>query len=588
AASGEEKLHVFFQVTDPDVVYHNPSVSWLGSGDRLVVVTEAGDQLREHTLPTSAPGLIQSRYSTDSKTVFYEPRIQIFWQDTEQGYNIELQAPLSLLDGKFGFYFIDQRGVATSDAVNITGNFDPLLDEKLPRLIFPNLQLSEVLESFQLASSLHVVDEQFFVIGGPAVNLHHQSLAEGRIDYSNSDPANKNWFLRFFYRLVLADENLPTAAVVGAHGKLVRRELEEALRSSIASSTSITGWYAHPVRTREALLVSASPIFHDEKIIGAVLVEQDSAEFLSLTDRAFSNLLYYSMLAILVCVTGLLGYATLLSVRIRRLSTAVQQVIRPDGALQNDFPASTANDEIGDLSRNYAELLGRLTGYTEYLRNLSGKLAHELRTPIAIVQSSLENLDQNDVQESQRIYIRRARDGLDRLRHILTAMAEANHLADSIDGNERIRFNISDLVASMADAYRELHTVHHFSVTVPSESVWMDGAPDLIAQLLDKLLDNAVDFTPPGALISIGLGHRNGAIELSIANQGPLLPEGLHSQIFDSMVSLRSNRDDQAHLGIGLYVVKLIADFHRARLTAVNLSDGSGVEFAVHFPLKYR
>ena len=54
--------------------------------------------------------------------------------------------------------------------------------------------------------------------------------------------------------------------------------------------------------------------------------------------------------------------------------------------------------------------------------------------------------------------------------------------------------------------------------------------------------------------------------------------------LFDSLVSRRSEKSEQPHLGLGLYIVRLVAEFHEGRVTATNLPDGSGVEFRVTLP----
>jgi K+-sensing histidine kinase KdpD len=70
-----------------------------------------------------------------------------------------------------------------------------------------------------------------------------------------------------------------------------------------------------------------------------------------------------------------------------------------------------------------------------------------------------------------------------------------------------------------------------------------------------------------------------------VANEGPLLPESMQQQLFDSMVSVRES-SERVHLGLGLHIVRLIVDFHEGSVRAQNLEDGSGVIFRVSFPLR--
>lgn len=67
-----------------------------------------------------------------------------------------------------------------------------------------------------------------------------------------------------------------------------------------------------------------------------------------------------------------------------------------------------------------------------------------------------------------------------------------------------------------------------------------------------------------------------------MSNQGPALPADIGEHIFDSMVSVREqDKQQQPHLGLGLYVARLIADYHQAQIKAENLADGSGVVFSL-------
>jgi len=116
----------------------------------------------------------------------------------------------------------------------------------------------------------------------------------------------------------------------------------------------------------------------------------------------------------------------------------------------------------------------------------------------------------------------------------------------------------------------------------------VEGSPDLAAQLLDKLVANAVDFSSPGHAVRISLAVENGVAELGVENQGPPLPEEMRGKLFESMVSVRGERaregqSGEPHLGLGLYVARLIAEFHGGTIAARNLASGGGVAVSATF-----
>src|SRR3954465_15413419 len=113
----------------------------------------------------------------------------------------------------------------------------------------------------------------------------------------------------------------------------------------------------------------------------------------------------------------------------------------------------------------------------------------------------------------------------------------------------------------------------------------LSGAPDLFAQMLDKLAANAVDFATADP-VNVSLERSGDTATLRVSNTGPLLPAEMKERLFESMVSVRSERaSHEPHLGLGLYIVRQIAEFHGGKAAATDRPDGSGVIFEVRLPL---
>jgi len=110
------------------------------------------------------------------------------------------------------------------------------------------------------------------------------------------------------------------------------------------------------------------------------------------------------------------------------------------------------------------------------------------------------------------------------------------------------------------------------------------GSRELIAQLMDKLVDNAVSFSPAASQIDITVSDHGSEFCIDIVNRGSSLPEKMRRQLFDSLVSVRTDRAPEPHLGLGLYIASLIVQFHDGRIEAENLPDQTGVVFRVWIP----
>ncbi|MGA7985600.1 MAG: ATP-binding protein [Burkholderiales bacterium] len=340
---------------------------------------------------------------------------------------------------------------------------------------------------------------------------------------------------------------------------------------------------------RAVVLSAAYPIWNGDDVAGAVVVEETTNPIVSLRSAALQRLLLLTLAAFAGAGGILIAYATRLSHRIRRLRDEAESAIDARGRITRLAAGSDAGDEIGDLSRSFSAMLARLAQHHAYLESMADRLSHELRTPIAVVRSSLENLQLAPSQQESRLYIARAEEGLARLNTILQRMTEASRLEQGLRTAERERYDLVPVVRGCVEGYRLAYPNARIALTLPERRVDVEGSPDLAAQLLDKLVENAVDFCRAGEPIRVSLDEQGGEAVLSVENKGPLLPEDMQGRLFESMVSVRGERRPGApHLGLGLYVARLIVEFHGGSIAAANLLSADGVALRARFPVAWR
>jgi signal transduction histidine kinase len=293
-------------------------------------------------------------------------------------------------------------------------------------------------------------------------------------------------------------------------------------------------------------------------------------------------MLNFTLATSVVVVIAMFAFAAWLALRLSRLRQASESALTRTGLIAS-FPDTEAHDELGAVARSFSSLLGRLNEYTGYLRTIAGKLAHEIRTPLTIVRSSLENLEAEEVPATARAYLERARHGSERLNAILLAMGAATRVEEAIGAAERSRFDLVPLIESAVAAYRGAFPERRFAGELPAGPVMLEGAPDLIVQMLDKLIENAVDFSPPAATLTVRLRLEPAAAVLEVENPGPPLPSEA-GRLFESLWQSRGGGDNRPHFGLGLYIVRLIAEFHGGSASAGNLPESGGAWFAVRLP----
>jgi dedicated sortase system histidine kinase len=479
------------------------------------------------------------------------------WQEDAAGYHVELRLPVAQMP--------ERMSLGVFDAGNPAGSTTP---ETLPLLRYSANLARELGQFAPDATRTRLVSADGWL------------LAEhGRIAGAPAQPqAEPSLFARWTYRWLIAPSLTGSAALAASMPRIDAAELWQAL-SGVPAAT----WRAG-LTPGDVVLVATVPLTLRGETRGALVVEQSNAALALTTDAALKRLGAIS-LGVLVLAGGVLfAFATWLSVRIRRLRDAAERALAADGRVEGRMPLTAATDELGDLARSFQQLLDAIGAYTDYLRTLASKLSHELHTPLAIVKSSLDNLEQQPIPGSARAYVARARDGTERLVAIVRAMSEASRMERAIASADAEDFNLSDVVRGCAESYRALAVPRTVQCDVPAQPVPFHGAPELIAQALDKLFDNARSFTPESGWIALRLTVVEDGVEIGVANQGPPLPATMQGRLFDSLVSLREGGGrggETPHLGLGLYVVRLVAERHGGAASAHNLPGRDGVEFVL-------
>jgi len=534
----ERMLYVLLEVHDEHPVFDAAGTSWLDPaafGDRVWIgFADSQDKEQQLFLAATGPGALSARRIESGEYgeqhVVIEPRVRAAWQASREGYRIEMRVPLSMLGARFGV-LVDDRDARGAAPVS----YGTLRSEDLRtlgRLIVAAPELTSYLTQFmQPGLRLAVATPDRRVLA------RVDALAQGR-SLSTGAPLLPRLYRRFIDR-------------PGEPGAIEARA---------------------PIYDRDR-----------REVIAELEVTQTADRWLRLRDRALTRMLNFTLGTSVAAVLLMFAFAAWLALRLARLRRASESALTRSGLIMA-FPETGARDELGDVARSFSTLLARLNEYTTYLRTLAGKLAHEIRTPLTIVRSSLENLEAEASGDPARTYLARARQGSDRLNAILLAMGAASRVEEAIGSAERVDFDLVAVLDSAVGAYRSAFPARSFISELPAGQIMLHGAPDLIVQMLDKLIDNAVDFSPAGGSITVRLRAEAAATVIEVENPGPPLPAHLQGRLFESLWQSRPDGDSRPHFGLGLYIVRLIAEFHGGEATATSLPGDAGVRVSVRLP----
>lgn len=545
AMRSRDYAYLAIEVEDAQRDFYNPTLA-AEAFDYVQIDTDS----RSVKILSSAVGVATVFNTSSSDKYQLEHDVSAFWAEQEHGYVVELRLPLSWLEHGLALRAYDGQKLSRQ----------PAAEAELIPVVAQDYDLIHLLEGMHTSHSRLRV------------------LIDGR------------WTVADVGSL----QNQSPVAESGMIGKLLHFALKpklETLDTSINYGATIQrpDWLGTGIRwsrgAAQEKLTVVQPIDGYQEAGIYLVLEQNSRSLQTMANGSLAKLLSYLGAFALLLVLILFGYATYLSLRVRRLSQAVLAASDEQGKFKQAFKVSRARDEIGDLSRAHAELLKRLRGYTQYLERLSQQLAHELRTPLAIVGSSLDNLDQLQAMPSTaQPYIHRAQTGLRRLSAILHSMSSAARLEQSLSSYELQALDLSQVLPELRLIYRDLYpdTEIQLSESLPADLIIL-GNQELLAQMLDKLLANARDFAKPGTPIELRLSSRQGKVVLAIKNYGEVIPEAIADKLFEPLVSHRQASDETHHLGLGLYIVKIISDYFGAKVIAANDVSDASVTFFMTF-----
>ena len=554
-------LYLLADVRDATRQRADPRDPGLHHADYLELGLALAGQQRRYRIASAGPGRIDVLADDDKGSTLPDNLIGE-WQEDGSGYRIELRLPRSVLEGLIAWQVHDGADADSNESLQWRSVIGPrpATARSLQSLTGEGMRV-------RLLSSDGVV------------------LASSDSSQSASTPSRRasESHTHWQDRVLLWGAANISDVVDDELSRIDAPQLWQAL-----SGISAVGWIQG--RDTPPSLTVAQPFPEHGPIRAALFVEQSNSDARAPHWRALAWVLG-SFVTTLLALMLLLALGARLLSRVGRLHDSISINVRDRADGKGALTSVVDKDELGDLARHHARLSDDVATWTEYLRSLTSRLSHELNTPLAIVKSSLDNLEQTPSAGAAREYLGRARDGADRLAAIVRAMSESNRIERAIAGADAEDFDLGQLVSGCAAGYATLAADRDIRVDVPIRALRFHGAPELIAQALDKLFDNARSFTPVSGWIRFSLhagsiSEADADVLIRVANQGPPLPSAMQDRLFDTLVSVRERSSRSAgevpHLGLGLYVVKLVAELHRGDASAHNLDGGDGVEFVLH------
>jgi signal transduction histidine kinase len=273
----------------------------------------------------------------------------------------------------------------------------------------------------------------------------------------------------------------------------------------------------------------------------------------------------FPVAAVIALVAALAAGFALASGLVSRLRALRDTSLRvAEVGLVAEVQADDRRDEVGDLTRAFATMQGRLREQERARRTFVSTASHELRTPLTslrlILDTALDDLDPRSPDlEDARDQLGRAIAQADRLSKLTAELLNLSRLDAGMD----LRAELVDLdeVARSVLAEFEPHAAHGRARAelVAVEPCWALADPGAVAQVLRILLDNALRHAPPDDPVSVTLGHAGDMTTVRVADAGPGVPESEREQVFERFRRGSTVAAGDGGFGLGLAIGRELA-----------------------------
>jgi two-component system sensor histidine kinase TctE len=249
------------------------------------------------------------------------------------------------------------------------------------------------------------------------------------------------------------------------------------------------------------------------------------------------------------------------------------------------LPVEETPQEVKPLISAMNELLDRLSLALAAQQRFIADAAHQLRTPIAGLKTQTELAMRQTPPGEAQVTLRQLRSATEQTTHLvnqLLSLARAEppagrvHTSDRVDLEALARGATTDWVPRALDRNVDL------GFDADSERAYVEGDPFLLREMLNNLLDNAIRYTQPGGQVTVRVSRMHESPVLTVEDNGPGIPDTERGRVFERFYRVLGTGTDGC--GLGLAIVREIAQSHGAQVELTTSSGGHGTTARVVFP----
>ena len=370
-------------------------------------------------------------------------------------------------------------------------------------------------------------------------------------------------------RVIVVDVTGRVLADSAIHGgAAVPKSTVDALRRQPDLASALRGHEATAERSQSGggdVLAVAVPIVSDGRTDGAVLITYPLSVLDARIERNWLLLLALSGVIALVVLLVSVLLARSFTKPLAELDEAAARL--GEGDLRVRVPIPDDPPELSGLARSFNATAARLEQLLRSQQAFVADASHQLRTPLAALRLRLENLEaegaHSDTDDVERALTEVRR--LSQLVDSLLLLARAEQSAPAL-----VDLDLVSVVEGRADAWFALAAERDVAIEADVPAVAVLGTPGRLEQVLDNLLNNALEVAPGGTAVRVSARRVGDRVEVEVCDAGPGMTEEQRARAFDRFWRATPGRRDRGGFGLGLAIVRQLVT-----------ADGGGVELDV-------
>lgn len=348
--------------------------------------------------------------------------------------------------------------------------------------------------------------------------------------------------------------------------------LSEAIKGNYFATNTFNNMYSSPH------YVSGIPIILeiDGEVMraGIVFVTLDASSFYTFSSDMLKIAFFAAIAALIICfcITGLFTYNMVRP--LRQMSIAAKCFGEGDFSKRVHV---TSNDEIGELATAFNNMAESLSSSESIRRSFIANVSHELKTPMTTIAGFIDGiLDGTIPPDKEKYYLHIVSDEVKRLSRLVKSMLDLSRIdSGSLKLNFK-RFDMTETVLTTLLTFEQQIDKKNIEILglENNESVFIDGDPDMLHQVVYNLVENAVKFVNKDGYIEVLIKEEAKRLVISIKNSGEGISSEEIKRVFERFYKTdKSRSQDKNGMGLGLYIVKTIIRLHGGEINVESKLD---------------